>query len=81
MWLSKYKSHATISTNKRRNRVVLYPYCIHMRIITSVSYPLCNKRKQATALLPTLSEKHRATHVFSLKHGSDGYNYNIIYMK
>ena len=52
-----------------------------MRIITSVSYPLCNKRKQAIALLPTLSEKHRVTYVFSLKHGSDGYKYNITYMK
>ena len=29
-------------------------------------------RKQATALLPTLSEKQEATYVFSLKHGSDG---------
>ena len=29
-----------------------------MRIITSVSYPLYDKRKQAIALLPTLSEKH-----------------------
>ena len=46
----KYKSHATISTNKRRTRVVSYLYRIRMRIITSVSYPLRNKRKQAIAV-------------------------------
>ena len=50
MWLLKYKSHATISTNKRRNRVVSYLCHIHMRIINPVSYPLRNKWKQAIAL-------------------------------
>ena len=44
-----------------------------MRIITSVSYPLCNKRKQAIALLATLSKKHRVTDVFLLQQGSYGY--------
>ena len=36
--------------------------------MTSVSYPRThyNKRKQAIALLPTLSGKHRARHAFTL---------------
>ena len=34
--------------------------------MTSVSYPSCNKQKQAIALLPTLSGKHRARHAFTL---------------
>ena len=34
--------------------------------MTSVSYPTRNKRKQAIALLPTLSGKHRARHAFTL---------------
>ena len=38
--------------------------CMHM---TSVSYPR-NKRKQAIALLPTLSGKHRARHAFTPIH-------------
>ena len=33
--------------------------------MTSVSYPTCDKRKQAIALLPTLSGKHRARHAFT----------------
>ena len=57
MWQSKYKSHATISTNWRRNRVVSYPYHIRMRIITSISYPLCNKRKQAIAIDIDVTDK------------------------
>ena len=36
--------------------------------MTSVSYPTCNKRKQAIALLPTLSGKHRARHAFTPLH-------------
>ena len=45
-----------------------------MRIITSASYPLCNKRKQAIALLPTLSEKHRRNRCLfaQFKYRSDG---------
>ena len=48
----------------------IYPYRIHT--INETSLPHCNKRKQAIALLPISSEKHRATYVFSLKHGRDG---------
>ena len=37
--------------------------------MTSVSYPRThNKRKQAIALLPTLSGKHRARHAFTPIH-------------
>ena len=48
------------------------PYQYDKRNITSASYPLHKRRKQAIALLPILSEKQGATYVFSLKHGSDG---------
>ena len=34
--------------------------------MTSVSYPTHNKQKQAIALLPALSGKHRARHAFTL---------------
>ena len=34
--------------------------------MTSVSYPLHHKQKQAIALLPTLSGKHRARYAFTL---------------
>ena len=43
----------------------------HFRII------LHKRRKQAMALLPTLSEKQGATYVFLLEHRSDGSKYNI----
>ena len=47
-----------------------YGYCIYP-YRNETSLPYHNKRKQAIALLPILSEKHSATYVFSLKHGSD----------
>ena len=36
--------------------------------MTSVSHPTHDKRKQAIALLPILSGKHRARHVFTPVH-------------
>ena len=45
-----------------------------MRIITSASYPLCNKQKQAIALLPTLSGKHRRCLFAQFKYRSDDIN-------
>ena len=36
--------------------------------MTSISYPTRNKQKQAIALLPTLSGKHRARHAFTPIH-------------
>ena len=36
--------------------------------MTSISYPTCNKQKQAITLLPTLSGKHRAQHAFTPIH-------------
>ena len=47
-------------------------YLYRIRTINETSLPHHNKQKQAIALLPILSEKHRATYVFLLKHGSDG---------
>ena len=42
-----------------------------MGIITSALYPLCNKQKQAIALLPTLSEKHTRCLFTQFKYRSD----------
>ena len=49
------------------NKIGSVPYTQYdFRIIPT--YPLCNKRKQAIALLPILSGKHRARHVFTPVH-------------
>ena len=64
-----------------KEKTYQYRICIifvNKQNITSASYSLCNKQKQAIALLPILSEKHRATYVFLLKHGSDCKIVNII---
>ena len=54
------------------NKIGFVPYT-HMTSVpymhmTSISYPTRNKRKQAIALFPTLSGKHRARHAFTPIH-------------
>ena len=50
---------------------------MYMGIITSISYQLCNKRKQAIGLLPTLSEKHRRNRCLFTQFNNGSGNINI----
>ena len=59
---------------KRYNKVGSVTY---MGIITSALYPLCIKRKQAIALLPTLSEKHRRNRCLFAQFNNGSGNINI----
>ena len=49
-------------------------------IITSASYPLRIKQKQAIALLPTLSEKHRRCLFAQFNNGSGNINIHNQYI-